>query len=277
MMSLPEQVGFATQSGGHTGRRGKALGMETRLAFGIHAVRKALANGRVEHVYLQENLGGERYDRLAEELARHSVPVTLSAATHLQRLTGTAKHQGVAAVIRAVGSLSEREARAFLASLDVPLLLVLDGVQDPRNFGALLRTADAAGVGLVVTARNRNVSVTPVVTKVASGAAETVALAQVGNLARFLGYVADAGIRIVGTDAEAEISLFDANLSGPVAIVLGSEAEGMRRLTREHCDLIVRLPMRGVVESLNVAVAAGICLYECQRQRGRLAPVSALR
>jgi 23S rRNA (guanosine2251-2'-O)-methyltransferase len=251
--------------------------MDTRLAFGIHAVRKALAAGRVERVYLQENLGRERLSRLAEELARSSVPVTLSAPDHLQRLTGTPKHQGVAAVIRAEGSLSEREAHRFMSSLDVPLLLVLDGIQDPRNFGALLRTADAAGVDLVITARSRNVAVTPVVTKVAAGAAEAIPLAEVGNLARFLGHLVGEGIRVVGTDEGAELSLFDADLRGPLAIVVGGEGAGMRRLTREHCDLIVRLPMGGVVESLNVAVAAGVCLYECQRQRACLASVKALR
>ena len=249
--------------------------METRLAYGIHAVRKALAAGRVERVYLQEDLGARRFGRLADDIARSAVPVAQSSSADLERLTGTAKHQGVAAVVLAGGSLSEREARDFVAALETPLLLVLDGIQDPRNFGSLLRTADGAGVDLVVTARNRNVAVTPVVTKVASGAAEAQPLAEVGNLARFLGHVAAEGIRIVGTDEAAELSLFDADLSGPLALVLGGEGEGMRRLTRERCDLHVRLPMQGVVESLNVAVAAGICLYECQRQR--LAPGMALR
>jgi len=251
--------------------------METRVAYGIHSVRRALATGRVQRVYLQDNLGRDRFDRLAEDLRRSSVPVTLFAPTDLQQLTGTVKHQGIAALVRADGGLSERAARDFVAALELPFLLVLDGIQDPRNFGALLRTADAAGIDLVVTARSRNVAVTPVVTKVASGAAEVVPRAEVGNLARFLGYVAGRGIRIVGTDEGAELSLFDANLAGPLAIVVGGEGKGMRRLTREHCDLVVRLPMQGVVESLNVAVAAGICLYECQRQRGRLAPVMALR
>ena len=251
--------------------------METRLAYGIHAVRKALAAGRAERIYLQEDLGPRRLGRLADDLARSAVPVTPSAEAELQRLTGTAKHQGIAALVRAGGSLSEREARDVVTALEVPLLLVLDGIQDPRNFGSLLRTADAAGVDLVVTARNRNVVVTPVVTKVASGAAETQPLAEVGNLARFLEHVANAGLRIVGTDGAAELSLFDADLSEPLAIVMGGEGEGLRRLTREHCNILVRLPMRGSVESLNVAVAAGICLYECQRQRSRLAPGTRLR
>jgi 23S rRNA (guanosine2251-2'-O)-methyltransferase len=154
-----------------------------------------------------------------------------------------------------------------VTSLGAPFLLVLDSIQDPRNFGALLRTADGAGVDLVVTARNRNVGVTAVVSKVASGAVEVLPVAEVGNLARFLDHVSDAGITIVGTDSAAEVGIYDADLRGPLAFVMGGEGQGMRRLTRDHCDLIVSLPMRGTVESLNVAVAAGICLYECQRQR----------
>lgn len=251
--------------------------MDTRLAYGIHAVRMALAAGRVEHVYMQVDLGPRRLGRLADDIARSAVPVTHCAPADLERLTGTAKHQGIAALVVAGGSLTEREARDFVTALETPLLLVLDGVQDPRNFGSLLRTADGAGVDLVVTARNRNVAVTPVVTKVASGAAEAQPLAEVGNLARFLDHIASAGIRIVGADGAAELSLFEADLSGPLAVVMGGEGEGLRRLTREHCDLHIRLPMHGVVESLNVAVAAGIFLYECQRQRSRLAPEMALR
>jgi 23S rRNA (guanosine2251-2'-O)-methyltransferase len=251
--------------------------MDARITYGIQAVRKALASGRAEHVYLQEDLGPKRLGRLSKDLERARVPVTLSSALELQRLTGTAKHQGIAALVRGAGSLSEREAGEFIAGLATPLVLVLDGIQDPRNFGSLLRTADAVGVDLVVTARNRNVGITPSVSKVASGAAEAQRLAEVGNLARFLGHMAGLGVRIVGTDEAAATSLFTADLGGPLALVMGGEGGGMRRLTREHCDLLVRLPMRGVVESLNVAVAAGICLYECLRQRSRLAPHGTLR
>jgi 23S rRNA (guanosine2251-2'-O)-methyltransferase len=148
------------------------------------------------------------------------------------------------------------------------MLLVLDGIQDPRNFGACLRTADAAGVDLVVTARNRNVGFTPAVSKVASGAAEVQPAAQVGNLVRFLDTLKDQGLWIVGADETAVDTLFDIDLNRSVAIVLGSEGKGLRRLTRERCDMLMRLPMHGAVESLNVSVAAGICLYECLRQRG---------
>lgn len=238
-----------------------------RLAYGIQAVRKALAGGHALRVYLQADLGPRRLGRLADDLARSRVPVERCPAQELERLTGSAKHQGVAARVSGAPVLGEREALDFIASLDEPLLLVLDGITDPRNFGALLRTADGAGVDLVVSARNRNVGMTPVASKVAAGAAEALVRAEVGNLARFLAELADAGVRIVGTDDAAGSSLFEADLRGPLALVMGAEGEGMRRLTRERCDLLVSLPMHGVVESLNVSVAAGICLYEVRRQR----------
>lgn len=251
--------------------------MQTRVVYGIHAVRNSLALGRVQRLYVQKDLGATRSGRLGDAIAAATVPVDLVAAAELQQLTGIEKHQGIAAVVRYAGSLDERAAREFLRALSAPLLLVLDSIQDPRNFGALLRTADAAGVDLVVTARSRNVGVTPVVSKVAAGAAEVQPLAEVSNLARFLAQLREDGVRIVGTDEAAPQSLYDADMTGSLAIVMGAEGEGMRRLTREHCDELVRLPMHGAVESLNVAVAAGVCLYECQRQRGGLAPAGGLR
>ena len=161
----------------------------------------------------------------------------------------------------------------MLAAIERPLVLVLDGVQDPRNFGACLRAADGAGADLVVVARNRNVDLTPVVSKVAAGAAESQAIAQVGNLVRFLESIKEQGLWIVGADAGAGESLYDLDLgTAGTALVLGGEGEGMRRLTRETCDYLVSLPMQGAVSSLNVAVAAGICLYECVRQRAARLP-----
>jgi 23S rRNA (guanosine2251-2'-O)-methyltransferase len=246
--------------------------MSRRIAFGIQAVRAALARRCVRQLYLAHDIGPKRLGRLAAELERATVPIRRCAPAELLALTGTDKHQGIAAEVEGSPPFGEREAHAYLAQLERPLVLVLDGIQDPRNFGALLRTADGAGVDLVVVARNRNVGLTPAASKVASGAAEAQALAVVGNLARFLGDLSAAGMTVVGTAADGERTLYEADLTGPLALVLGAEGEGMRRLTAERCDLRVRLPMRGVVESLNVAVAAGICLYEAVRQRTRLAP-----
>jgi 23S rRNA (guanosine2251-2'-O)-methyltransferase len=156
----------------------------------------------------------------------------------------------------------------YLGEIANPLLLVLDSIEDPRNYGACLRTAEGAGVDLVVSGRSRGVDVTPVVSKVASGAAETQPIARVSNLARFMRELQNLNIWIVGTDDSGPATLYESNLTGPLAIVMGAEGKGLRRLTREHCDSLVRIPMRGSVDSLNISVAAGVCLYEALRQRG---------
>ncbi|MSR07969.1 MAG: 23S rRNA (guanosine(2251)-2'-O)-methyltransferase RlmB [Gammaproteobacteria bacterium] len=242
--------------------------MSQRLVYGIHPVRQLLLSrpDAVERVYLQSDLGEERRARLAAVLSDR-IRIAQVSADELEKLTGTPKHQGVAALATESGPLSEGAARDLLARVPRPLVLVLDGVQDPRNFGACLRTADAAGVNLVVVARHRNVDVTPVVSKVAAGAAESQALVQVSNLVRFLEALKSQGLWIVGTDDAAETSLYDVDLTTGIAMVLGAEGEGLRRLTSERCDHRVQLPMLGTVSSLNVAVATGICLYECLRQR----------
>jgi 23S rRNA (guanosine2251-2'-O)-methyltransferase len=239
------------------------------IVHGINAVLTMLRRGtnRIEAVYLQEDLGVNRMARLADQLANSPVEIRRCNADELERMVGTAKHQGVAALIHVLAPMKEAEAREHVQNLTDPLILVLDGIQDPRNFGACLRTAEAAGVDLVVVARNRNVGFTPVVSKVASGAAELQPVAQVGNLVRFIDFLKGQGIWLIGADADAPGTLFEAKLTGPVAAVIGSEGGGLRRLTRERCDLLVRLPMHGAVESLNVSVATGICLYECLRQR----------
>jgi 23S rRNA (guanosine2251-2'-O)-methyltransferase len=147
------------------------------------------------------------------------------------------------------------------------LLIILDGVQDPHNLGAILRTADAGGVTAVVAPRDRAVSVTETVRRIACGGAERVPFVQVTNLARAMGKLQEAGVWLVGTDDSAETTLWAADLTGPLALVMGFEGSGLRRLTKEHCDRMVRIPMRGSVESLNVSVATGICLFEALRQR----------
>jgi 23S rRNA (guanosine2251-2'-O)-methyltransferase len=187
----------------------------------------------------------------------------------LDRLSGSERHQGACLQIRVVGVMGEGALDDLLDALTTPpLLLVLDGVQDPHNLGACMRTADAAGVAAVVVPKDRAAGLSATVRKVASGAAESVPLIQVTNLARTLRWLKEREIWIVGTDDQAEHSLYGAKLTGPLAIVLGAEGTGLRRLTRENCDALVSIPMRGIVESLNVSVATGVLLYEALRQRG---------
>ena len=243
--------------------------MTERILYGIITVRQALnkSSSQLLRIYLQDDLGRKRLARLADEIRAQTVVVENKSAHELEQLTGTDKHQGVAAVLVADGPLDDHAALDLLRDLTDPLILVLDGVEDPRNYGACLRTADAAGVDLVVVGRSRGVAMTPVVSKVASGAAETQTVARVANIARFLKALRDFDIWIVGADERGGTGLFEANLTGPLALVLGAEGKGLRRLTREHCDTLVSLPMRGAVESLNLSVAAGVCLYEALRQR----------
>ena len=186
----------------------------------------------------------------------------------MDQLTHGEAHQGVIAQLKKIDNLGEGALDDILDKAGAaPLLLVLDGVTDPHNLGACLRTADAAGVHAVIVPRDRAAGLSPVVRKVAAGAAETVPLIQVTNLARTLRWLQERGLWLVGTDDEATQSLYDAKLTGPMAVVMGAEGAGMRRLTKEQCDLLVNLPMKGVVESLNVSVATGVTLYEVVRQR----------
>ncbi|MEJ1335975.1 MAG: 23S rRNA (guanosine(2251)-2'-O)-methyltransferase RlmB, partial [Candidatus Sedimenticola sp. (ex Thyasira tokunagai)] len=177
--------------------------------------------------------------------------------------------QGAVARTRAPTALDEKDLKVLLSNIDhPPFLLILDGVQDPHNLGACLRSADGAGVDAVIAPKDRSSGLTPVACKVASGAAENLSFFQVTNLSRTLKSLQDEfGIWLVGTEGEAETTLYDADLKGPLGIVMGGEEKGMRRLTGEQCDLRVSLPMAGSVESLNVSVAAGICLFEAVRQR----------
>ncbi len=221
---------------------------------------------RILELCLQTDLGRQRRARLPAPLPPGLLLRELPLAA-LTKLAGTHKHQGVVARIAGPVILNEAQACERVAAIADPLLLVLDGVQDPRNFGACLRTADAAGVDLVIIGRSRNVGVTPVVSKVAAGAAEVQPMASVGNLARFLSFLGKSGVVVLGADDQAAADLYAVSLTGPLALVLGAEGAGLRRLTRERCDQLVRLPMQGAVESLNVAVATGVCLYEALRQR----------
>lgn len=239
------------------------------LIYGIHAVRAALVQGRVHELWLDP----ERHDIRSRTIREAAAGILCHDRERkvLDTMVPGARHQGV--IARCVGQaiLNEDNLSALLEITHEPaFLLILDGVQDPHNLGACLRNADAAGVHAVITPRDRAVGLTPTVRKVASGGAETVPFIQVTNLARTLRMLKDNGIWLVGTDGNAPHSLFTANLAGPLALVMGTEGRGLRRLSAEHCDLLVHIPMLGTVESLNVSVATGICLFEALRQRQQI-------
>jgi 23S rRNA (guanosine2251-2'-O)-methyltransferase len=244
--------------------------MASPVAYGLHTVRVLLTRtpGRVRRVLV---VGGKDAGRLAEIrtlAARSGIQVTTVDEATLDKLAEGGRHQGVLAEVTARSGDPETQLEEALeAASGPPLLLVLDGVQDPHNLGACLRSADAAGVTAVIVPRDRAAGLTPVVRKVAAGAAETVPLVSVVNLARTLRELKERGIWLTGTDDSADKSLYDVDLKGPLALVMGSEGEGMRRLTRECCDQLVSIPMGGAVESLNVSVAAGVVLFEAVRQR----------
>jgi 23S rRNA (guanosine2251-2'-O)-methyltransferase len=243
----------------------------SRYVFGIHTVGALLAHDprQVTGLWVLASRKDARLERIVEAAVWAGLPVHPSARAELDTLAPGARHQGVVAAVReGPVPFGESDLEAMVAgSAGVPLVLVLDGVQDPHNLGACLRTADAAGALAVVAPRDRAVGLTPAARKVASGAAESVPFVQVTNLARALRTLKDAGLRVVGAAGDAGQSLYDADLAGPLALVVGGEGTGLRRLTRETCDALVRIPMAGSVESLNVSVAAALCLYESVRQR----------
>jgi 23S rRNA (guanosine2251-2'-O)-methyltransferase len=239
--------------------------------YGLHAVRIMLERHplRVLRLRLAERRDDPRARALEELARREHRPVERIDARALKRLVGDVVHQGVAADITPLPPWGEDELLAALQTASAPLLLALDGVQDPHNLGACLRTADACGVLAVIVPKDRAAQLTASARKVAAGAAETTPVVAVTNLVRTLRLLKDAGQWVVGADGSAEQSADSVDLKGPVVLVLGAEGAGLRQLTRQNCDFLVRLPQLGAVESLNVSVAAGMLLYEAARQRGR--------
>ncbi|MDQ2068840.1 23S rRNA (guanosine(2251)-2'-O)-methyltransferase RlmB [Natronospira bacteriovora] len=238
----------------------------TDIVAGIHAVRAALQAGRVTELHVA--VGNRRVRELVDMANAARIPVMDADKQQLMIMAGTDRHQGIVAKAEAGGRVADLDELVTRAENgDSLLLLVLDGVQDPHNLGACLRTADAAGVDAVIVPKDRSSPLTPAARKVAAGGAESVPFLSVTNLARTLERLREAGIWTVGLAGEAGQSLYELDLRGPLALILGAEADGLRRLTRENCDFLAALPMAGQVESLNVSVTAGVCLYEAVRQR----------
>lgn len=237
---------------------------------GIHSVRAALKFGSagVDALWLDRARHDRRLAELAELAREAGVRVRQVERGELERAAAGGHHQGALAWVRVPAARTETDLERLLDRLEAPpFLLLLDGVQDPHNLGACLRSAEAAGAQAVIAPKDNAVGLTPIVCKVASGAAETLPYVQVTNLARTMQHLKERGIWLTGTSASANTELFASDLTGALGLVMGGEGSGLRRLVSEQCDRLVRLPMLGTVESLNVSVAAGICLYEALRQR----------
>ncbi len=250
-----------------------------KVLFGFHAVGVRLKTSpkSIVEIYADPARRDARMRQFVDKVVQAGVRLIEADSVRLARLCGSHGHQGVAARVHElalVKSLDELLEQLEAANLDKPqvqrdepLLLVLDGVTDPHNLGACLRVADGAGAHAVIAPKDHAAGINATVAKVASGAAETVPYFMVTNLARTLNELKERNIWIIGTSDAAEKTLYEVDLKGPVALVLGAEGEGMRQLTGKTCDQLVRIPMRGAVESLNVSVASGVCLYEALRQR----------
>ncbi|MEO0317745.1 MAG: rRNA ((2251)-2-O)-methyltransferase RlmB [Pseudomonadota bacterium] len=242
--------------------------MKTRMIFGFHAVTARLRHdaSTIEEIYVDASRHDRRMGDLLRAAKGANVRIIQADDERLDAMVGTRRHQGVVARAGEL-SLARNLAELLDGVQGPPLLLLLDGVTDPHNLGACLRVADGAGAHAVIAPKDRAVGLNATAAKVASGAADTVPYITVTNLARTMRELQERDIWLTGTDDEAEGTLYDVDYTGGTAFVMGSEGEGLRRLTRENCDRLVSLPMMGSVESLNVSVASGICLYEARRQR----------
>ncbi len=237
--------------------------------FGLHAVQTLLKNAphRVLELQLLKGRQDQRMQKIMAAAEQHQIPLRYLARNNLDDMAEGGNHQGVVASVKPGALYDERYLLQLLETTATPFLLVLDGVTDPHNLGACLRTADAAGVHAVIAPKDNSASLNATARKVACGAADVVPYIPVTNLARTLKQVQEQGVWIIGTAGEAKQSVYQADLRGPMALVMGAEGKGMRRLTRECCDVLVNIPMAGEVSSLNVSVATGVCLFEAVRQR----------
>lgn len=238
------------------------------LIYGVHAVESALHNdaANVLAAWLDPSKQDKRLQKIIELLKDNDISCEYVDKKTLDKKTKSPRHQGAVISYKSPGLYSEKELPQFLDKND-SLILILDGITDPHNFGACLRTADAVGVDCVIIPKDKAVGITPVVRKVASGAVDTVPVVQVTNLARSIKQCQAAGVWVYGAAGETEQSVYQTDLKGKTAIVMGAEEKGLRRLTRETCDVLFKIPMQGRVESLNVSVATAVILYEAVRQR----------
>lgn len=244
--------------------------MTDQFVYGVHAVTSLLTNRLrpTKKLYVNQEREDKRIREILDLAELQHIPVEGLSLQKMNQRFADVSHQGVVASVGRLPEYVESDMKQLLSlSQSSPLILILDGVTDPHNLGACLRSADAAGVDFVVIPKDKNASVTPVVSKVACGAAESVPLVRVTNLARALENLKQQGVWIYGAAGEAQSSIYSLDCKTPLALVMGAEDKGMRRLTRELCDDVFSLPMLGTVSSLNVSVATGICLYEVVRQR----------
>ncbi len=237
--------------------------------YGLHAMQAVVENEpeRLIEVWVLKGRNDERLVNIVNQARRFGVSVQFCHRKALDEKVNGEQHQGIVARAKAARILDEKDLGKLLDKTPAPLLLVLDGVTDPHNIGACLRTADAAGAHALIVPKDKSGGLTGTARKVACGAAEIVPFIQVTNLSRTLKELQQQGVWVIGTAGEAEQLIYETKISGPTALVMGAEGKGMRRLTRETCDELVKLPMAGSVSSLNVSVATGICLYEIVRQR----------
>ncbi|MGB1271390.1 MAG: 23S rRNA (guanosine(2251)-2'-O)-methyltransferase RlmB [Endozoicomonas sp.] len=243
--------------------------MSNDVVFGLHAVQSLFerAPERVLELLIQKGRTDKRINALVEQTRSQGAAVRFVERSRLDaRVEGV--HQGIVARVSSAKVYREGDLEDMLEGLEEPpFLLILDGVTDPHNLGACLRTADAAGVHAVITPKDKSASLNATATKVACGAADHVPLVQVTNLARTMTWLKERGIWMIGTAGESSGNIYQSDLKGPLALVMGAEGKGMRRLTRDHCDSLIFIPMAGSVSSLNVSVATGVCLFEGVRQR----------
>lgn len=249
--------------------------MAKELIYGLHAVESLLTRNAesVERLLVLAKRQDRKLQKILELAKSKRIKVQTVDRDTLDRLTDQTVHQGVAAEVKGVSLLTESDLMAKLEQLDRPaFLLILDGVQDPHNLGACLRSAEAAGVDAVIIPKDKAVGVTATVRKVACGAAESVPIAQVVNLSRTLRALQQQGVWLIGAAGEAEQAYTEVDYQGSIGLVMGAEGAGLRQLTKKHCDYLVKIPMQGVVSSLNVSVATGVLLFEALRQRGGVKP-----